>query len=840
MGKLRCRRLLSVVLTIILLFTSTACEQKQPDQTTAKKISLELPLAYMSPVIASHATVLMPFVLPANGPSEAVFQKAWEAQTTYILDRARLVTEHGHAFHARLMKAIEGLISQSGQPASSITPILEAYNRALLQADTLAGLVQGKKIDTPSSQAILSYNWVLASANLMQQSNAAVSELIQTVPTVISGPQGTSTDPAKLDPLLKELLDAHGDLLTSSRQMVTAHARLVISDQILGSLLDGAILAETESVIEETAQLASEKRIDPKTAEGVEEQLQSIIGGLTAKSSPASYTASAKGFIEIVAAATDSLFSPVDYLADLTGQALEPVLSPVRGAIDQLYEAADEASGERISALSDLVLSYADPLADYLGIPREQSIEILQSAALSASELGQMDGPQLQLISDAALAEFEYLDRADVQLQDFLEANGLQIVVEMIGYFQTLENDTYDWLDHAYDATAEFLSMPPDEAIEQTQADIDQLVALMFGEKPAQSDLDWLCSLLGVDPEALTEDVLSSRSEWMHTLESMADELADFLGEDTVDLLSALNDMLMVPVELAEYPFVRIGDAISWIGRYAVAQQDRMTLAMLESLQALYVQLGIMENPAFNLDDLTEEVSQSLDALFDQKDLIRNLETLTEDELEEALSDLLAEVTQGGTNPQVRDELIHQLEFLLGLLDSGTGTPTPTGTATTTTPANATSVTVTPTTAPSPTPVPTVPAEPTPEPDDVWIGEWSGTMRITHIDQPDVYSPEEQEALLKTTFPIAFTVTRAAGGDYEITILNNQGGDVSASIDGRQITILFTNQLPDGSQTLYQNFEGTLAADNRTVQGEFTTSIESAGSFYSGTWTVTK
>ena len=241
-------RISSFLLAIVMILSLSSCQFSGKSADDADAL-LVLPEGYLSPIEAQWASVFLPQEMPDKTQTQAAFQSAWNNQINYLLDRMQAVNAQGHLFYAELLKTAEFLVGVSENAEDAARQVVADYTNALLQADVSASLVQSGKIKDKSEQAIMSYNWLLASANLAGQSTAATNDLIS---LVLDENNGLSQeDFTAFENGFVNVLAIHNSMLEASRQMVEAHAKLQIADQVLGNLLDGAVLAETALVRDE-------------------------------------------------------------------------------------------------------------------------------------------------------------------------------------------------------------------------------------------------------------------------------------------------------------------------------------------------------------------------------------------------------------------------------------------------------------------------------------------------------------------------------------------------------------------------------------------------------------
>ena len=246
----------------------------------------------------------------------------------------------------------------------------------------------------------------------------------------------------------------------------------------------------------------------------------------------------------------------------------------------------------------------------------------------------------------------------------FLKPTAFKLLAQMAGYIQTLGNDGLDWLDGAIEATTDFLALPSEAEQAQTHEELLQINALLFEQKRTEPEMQYISDLLGIYYSDISQYLSNSAIPWLQELDNLGNQFAEFIGQGGVNVLVALDNLLMLPCDILEYPIGRLDTAITSISRYAQVLGDRMLLFTLESLRALYIDLGITEPEKVNLDGLTEELEQNLNGYLDLQVITDEMAELTDEEIEQALADWL-DTLEEEDNQQINQIMIERLLFLL-------------------------------------------------------------------------------------------------------------------------------------------------------------------------------
>ena len=838
-------RFLTWGLVVSLLLSLSACLPDDRGLTEAHikyERQLMLDKHYISPVQAEWASVFLAPQLPPRSQAESEFQAAWFAGIEYMHNSMIEINQQGHLFYADLLNTADELISSHGELTEPVIQSIIDYTEVLLQSDISIRVIQSGQLQSGFEQAVMEYNLLLVSAKLASQSTQTVNDLFS---WVLADDRNMSEEEyLEFEKQFSHVLSSQLPILKNSRRLIEMHARIQVADKVVGDLLEGAVLAKIDGLLEQTDIMFREKELDQETADGIELQLLELKNSLIRQPGGDVYQERAKGFLQLVNVALDIALAPVDYLSEVIKIVVEPVAEPVREEINLLSQTVDEHSGYRFSTASDLVEAQIRAFAETLGLSEEQAAAAVQAVALATLEsglspAGLANTPQ---ISSDLMAELDYLDREDERVPNILEANGFHLLAQLTGYIQTLADDSLSWLDSAMTEAVDFVSLPPAEETDHLEDDIVQLSALLFSEGRSESEIQYLADLLGVDLDAWEQEYHQTSLAWLQEIKSLADQFIEFIGPDTVQTMSGLNDLFMLPINLFDYPLNRFDATLAGISRYAQVQGNRMSLSMLESIHDLYLELGLREG--VNLDGLNEELEQAISGYLDLESALNHAADLTDRQAQLTFTELLTQLTSG-SNPQISQALIDRLQVLLDIYQAGEDTPessisdnetsetTPeseTSEVRDSEPLETTSETVSETADTS--------VRPTDDPADLWLGYWAGTMRIRQFDMPDQYSEDEQEAMLNADLPIDFTISMSDDMGYMITDM--QGREHMLGIDHRQMTIIFTESTPDGSVVIYQVFVGDLSPDSDQISGNFTTGAEEVGDFYSGTWSVTR
>lgn len=823
--KVKIIRLSAILVAAAVTMSVSSCQFLDRLKPAQKHEALiMLPSNYIPPIQADWSSIFLAPQLPAKYISEKAFNEAWNQQLRYIRNKMADINEHGHYLYADLLKMIDPLIKTHKDTVSSLVTSIEEFTLILLQTDTLSKIVQSKQLTSSSEQAVMEYNWLLASAKLANQSTEIINVLLTWV--LDNNNNLNENESLKFESDFVNILEIQRPLLKSSRDMVEAQTRLQLADFVIGSLLDGAILAQREAIQEHSDSLLSKGRLDGQTSEEIRQQLSYLQSSNSAENDSQSYITRAKGFAQLYAvyneyeeAAFNFLFSP-----------FVRVHTSVNEELRELCEAVDDGSGNRLSAAASFVRGEVINMSDALGLTEEQSTEALQAAVLAGSELSISENSfeQIQLISDATFAELEYLDREDENLTNALAAYGYQMLAELTGYIETSADNSLSWLTGTWDAVADMLVLPPEEETAHLQEEISQLSVLLFGEARSEPETQYLSDLLGIDFLNLEQELNRTGQAWLQELTALAEQFADFLGPEAVNTISSLNHLIDIPYDLFAYPLNRLSDAGTEMSRYSQVQGNRMTLSVLESIQSLYIALEIRDN--VKLDGLTEELDQAINGYVDFGEVLNNAAQLIDEKLEQALLALLNQLDYLN-NRRINQLLIERLQRLIELYGAAGDTPT----------ANTTSEqeeTAWPSGPPPSELSQDIATPPSDSQADVWEGRWAGSIRIHRLDMPENYSAEEIEALLKTEIAIEFTVMYTSGG-HEINIANLQGNPPQLKIDHQQMIISFRESAPDGA-SIYQIMVGELSDDTTQIAGDFSVGIENIGDSYSGSWFVVR